>query len=187
MRKILIFLPVFAILFLIVLIVGNRLKETKIQKLVRNNNQTMQITSVDFQNNQKIPLKFTCDLDNISPQLKFSNVQEQTKSLVLIMDDPDAPMGTFVHWILININPKTQMIPENSAPQEALQGYNSAGKNFYTGPCPPSGTHRYFFKLYALDKELVLTQESDKKAVEAAMEGHIIEKAELIGLYERGS
>ena len=101
------------------------------------------------------------------------------------MDDPDALMGTFVHWVLFNIDPKTTLIPENSMPMGAVQGKNSADSNKYVGPCPPSGTHRYFFKLYALDKMLVLSSDSDKNALELAMEGHILGKADLIGLYDR--
>ena len=145
----------------------------------------MKISSVNFQNNQKIPGKYTCDSSNINPELKFSDIPKDTKSLALIMDDPDALMGTFVHWVLFNIDPKTTLIPENSMPMGAVQGKNSADSNKYVGPCPPSGTHRYFFKLYALDKMLVLSSDSDKNALELAMEGHILGKADLIGLYDR--
>ncbi|PIZ98050.1 MAG: YbhB/YbcL family Raf kinase inhibitor-like protein [Candidatus Levybacteria bacterium CG_4_10_14_0_2_um_filter_35_8] len=147
--------------------------------------QKMKILSANFLNNQKIPSKYTCDSSNINPELKFSDIPETAKSLVLIMDDPDAPIGLFVHWVLFNMDPKSILISENSIPKSAIQGINSSGTNKYIGPCPPSGTHRYFFKLYALDKLLVLSSGCGKKAVEAAMEGHILEKAELMGLYER--
>jgi len=145
----------------------------------------MKILSANFLNNQKIPSKYTCDSLNINPELKFSDIQENAKSLVLIMDDPDAPMGIFVHWVIFNIDPKISSISQNSSPIGAIQGKNSSSSNKYVGPCPPSGTHRYFFKLYALDKLLVLSSDSDKNAVEKAMKGHILGKADLIGLYDR--
>jgi Raf kinase inhibitor-like YbhB/YbcL family protein len=147
----------------------------------------MKISSINFLNYQKIPGKYTCDLSNINPELRFTDIPEETKSFALIMDDPDAPTGTFIHWVLFNISPTVNIITENSVPLGAVQGINSANSNKYIGPCPPSGTHRYFFKLYALDKLLVLSSDSGKKAVEQAMDGHILEKAELVGLYERSS
>lgn len=145
----------------------------------------MKISSVEFQNNQKIPSKFTCDSLGISPELRFEEIPENTKSLVLIMDDPDAMIGTFVHWVLFNISSSVNIIPENSVPMGAVCGKTSANSNKYVGPCPPSGTHRYFFKLYALDKMLALSIESDIEAVASAMKDHVLDKAELIGLYER--
>ncbi len=146
----------------------------------------MRIYSPEFNDNSMIPAKFTCEGMDINPQLLFSDVPEETKSLVLIMDDPDAPMGTWVHWVLFNIPADVTGIPEDSIPDNAIQGLNSWPKNNYGGPCPPSGTHRYFFKLYALDVELELDDTATKKDVEQAMQGHILEKAELIGLYKKG-
>lgn len=142
----------------------------------------MKITSPEFNHNTKIPQKYTCDGDDISPPLSITDVPSNAKTLALINDDPDAPMGTWDHWIMYNI-PVSSKIAEDSAP--GTQGRNSWGRNDYGGPCPPSGTHRYFFKLYALDIELDLLEGADKGTVEKAMEGHIIEKTELIGLYER--
>jgi len=146
--------------------------------------QTMKLTSNAFQNNEKIPDKYTCKGENINPELAVKDIPAGTKSLALIMDDPDAPRGTWDHWILFNIKP-TGTIKENSVPEGASQGKNSAGKNEYSGPCPPSGTHRYIFKLYALDTELKIDENADKKAVENAMKGHILAETKLTGLYSK--
>ena len=145
----------------------------------------MRLTSPAFENNQLIPSKYTCDGEDINPPLRIEGVPEETKSLVLIVDDPDAPLGTWDHWIVWNIDPSTSLIEENKVPEGAIEGKNDFGKNSYGGPCPPSGTHRYHFKLYALDKKLQLDSSSEREAVEKAMEGHILDWAELIGLYGR--
>jgi hypothetical protein len=145
----------------------------------------MKVSSPEFMNNGMIPKKFSCQGQDINPELEFSGVPDSTKSLALIMDDPDAPTGTWVHWVLFNIPNDTRMIAEDSVPEDAVQGLNSWPKNSYGGPCPPSGTHRYFFKLYALDSILGLDEGATKADVEQAMQGHIIEKAELIGLYKK--
>lgn len=145
----------------------------------------MRIVSSAFENNTKIPSKYTCDGENVNPPLSFLDIPANTKSLVLIMDDPDAPMGTFVHWVLFNLNPKTSEIKENSIPQSAALGKTSVGKAGYVGPCPPSGTHRYFFKLFAINKVLPLTSDVEKQTVEEAMKDSILDKAEIIGLYSR--
>ena len=145
----------------------------------------MRLTSPAFKNNQLIPKKYTCDGENINPPLQISGIPAGTKSLVLIVDDPDAPMGTWVHWVVWNISPDTTLIEENSVPQGSIQGVNDFGKNTYGGPCPPRGTHRYYFKLYALNTKLPLNPSATKKDVEKAMEGAILEKAELVGLYKR--
>ena len=142
----------------------------------------MKITSPEFQNNQLMPGKFTCDGEDINPALNIEGVPEGTKSLALIMDDPDAPMGTWVHWVVFDI-PVISEIKENSVPGK--QGNNTAGRKQYHGPCPPSGTHRYFFKIYALDTVLNLNEGITKSQLEKAMESHILDKAELIGLYKR--
>ena len=146
---------------------------------------TLSVTSSAFQHNGTIPLKYTCDGEDISPPLSISGVSDETKSLVLIMDDPDAPVGTWDHWVVWNINPATKEITENSVPSGSVEGKTSSGQNQYGGPCPPSGTHWYFFKFYALDTLLDLSVTSGKKDVEKAMEGRILDKTEIIGLYKR--
>lgn len=146
----------------------------------------MKITSPAFEANTNIPSKYTCDGDNINPPLKFDGVPAEAKSLALIVDDPDAPVpGGFVHWVIFNIDPATNKIAENSAPENAVQGQGSSGESKYVAPCPPSGTHRYFFKLFALDANLDLDSSATREDVELAMKGHILDQAELIGLYQR--
>lgn len=147
----------------------------------------MQLTSSVFEHNSKIPSLYTCDGDNINPPLLISDVPEGTKSLVLIMDDPDAvkPTGkVWDHWIVWNISPKMKEIKEGKEPEGAF-GSGSSNSRGYRGPCPPDGEHRYYFKLYALDKKLELPEGSGKAEIERAMDGHIIEQAELVGLYIR--
>jgi Raf kinase inhibitor-like YbhB/YbcL family protein len=144
--------------------------------------EAMKLTSPEFENNQMMPARFTCEGQDVSPELVIEGIPAGARSLTLIMDDPDAPMGTWVHWVLYNI-PVTGSIKENSAPGEA--GMTDSGKAKYHGPCPPSGTHRYFFKIYALDAKLGLASEPSKEDVEAAMKGHILAQAELVGLYKR--
>lgn len=143
----------------------------------------MKLSSDVFVNNGAIPKKYTCDGLNVNPPLRIEHVPDKARSLALVVDDPDAPMGTWDHWEVWNIMPKTTTIAENSVP--GTEGKNSWGQRAYGGPCPPRGTHRYFFKLYALDTELKLAASTDKKTLERAMEGHILAKAELIGLYQR--
>ena len=145
----------------------------------------MKITSSAFEHNSEIPSIYTCDGENINPPLEFVQVPTNAKSLVLIVDDPDAPMGTFVHWVLFNVSPKSKGVKENSIPDSVIQGLNSANKTGYMGPCPPSNTHHYFFKLYALDITLDLSPNATKQMVEQKMQGHIIDKTELVGLYSR--
>ena len=145
----------------------------------------MKIISLAFEHNSEIPSIYTCDGENINPPLEFVQVPTNAKSLVLIVDDPDAPMGTFVHWVLFNVSPKSKGVKENSIPDSAIQGLNSTNKTGYMGPCPPSNTHRYFFKLYALDMKLNLSQKPTKQELEQGIQGHILDKAELIGLYGR--
>jgi hypothetical protein len=140
------------------------------------------ITSPAFENNSFIPSKYTCDGANVNPALKIEGMPEGTQSLTLIVDDPDAPTGTWDHWIVCDI-PPIERIEENSVP--GTEGLNDFRKHSYGGPCPPSGTHRYFFKVYALDTKLALHPNSRKKDVEKAMEGHILAKGEIIGLYKR--
>lgn len=142
----------------------------------------MKLTSPEFSSMQLIPKKFSCQGKSINPALHIQEIPEGTKSLVLIMDDPDAPKKTFVHWVVYNM-PILKEIKEDSIPGE--EGVNSSGEIGYFPPCPPSGKHRYFFKLYALDSELSLDEGATKEDVERAMEGHIVAQDELIGLYEK--
>lgn len=144
----------------------------------------MKLISSAFENGGRIPSKYSCDGENISPELKISDVPEDTKSLVLIMDDPDAPVGTWDHWVVFNISSSVGEIKEGEEPV-GVKGKNSWGKTGYGGPCPPDREHRYFFKLYALDIELDLSEGATKKEVEDVMEGHVLEKVELMGRYER--
>ena len=143
---------------------------------------TMTVKSPAFKHNETIPDKYTCQGQSINPEIDIEGIPEKTKTLALIMDDPDAPNGTFDHWVMWNI-PRAPMIAENSAPGK--QGKNGKHENKYTGPCPPSGTHHYHFNVYALDSELSLGADADKSALEKAMEGHILAKAEMIGLYKK--
>lgn len=145
----------------------------------------MKIFSRAFQSGELIPSKYTCDGNNISPPLKISGIPKAAKSLALIVDDPDAPAGTWVHWIIWNINPQTTSIAEQSVPADAIEGKTSFGKSGYGGPCPPSGTHRYFFKIYALDTWLDLPRATDRAALGNAIAGRILDKAEIIGIYKR--
>lgn len=138
-----------------------------------------------FTNNGFIPAKYTCDGDNVNPPFKFDDVPETAQSLTLIVDDPDAPAGDWVHWTVWNINPATRQIPEDSVPDGAREGLTDFGRAGYGGPCPPSGTHRYQFKLYALDVPLNLDHQSTKKDIERAMSGHVLEQTLLVGLYKR--
>lgn len=161
----------------------------------------MRLTSPAFKNNEPIPVKYTCDGDppagGISPPLEISGVPTAAKSLVLIVDDPDAPAGTlqpgsgqaWVHWIIWNLDPATTEIKEGIQVPETHLGMTSFGKPGYGGPCPPSGTHRYVFKLYALDTSFPSPPEPfpTKEQLERAMRNHILDRAELIGLYKRQS
>jgi len=142
----------------------------------------LSVTSPAFANNGRIPAKYTCDGNDVNPPLSIEGIPEGTKSLVLIVDDPDAPRGTWDHWIIWNI-PPAQKIEENSVP--GTEGLNDSGRRSYGGPCPPSGTHRYFFKVYALDTTLNLSPNSRKRDVEKAMMGHILAQGQIVGLYSR--
>jgi Raf kinase inhibitor-like YbhB/YbcL family protein len=143
------------------------------------------LSSTAFQNNGLVPAKYTCDGNDINPPLFIENVPQGARSLALIVDDPDAPMGTWVHWVVWNINPAMKEIKENDVPKGASFGLNDFKNQAYGGPCPPSGTHRYFFKLYALDTALNLSSGAKKHDVEKAMKGHVISQTQIIGLYKR--
>ncbi len=146
---------------------------------------SLQLTSSAFAKGGAIPAKYTCDGEDVNPPLAIDRVPAGTKSLALIVDDPDAPVGLWVHWVLWNIHPQIRQITEKSVPAGAVQGKNSWGRTSYGGPCPPSGTHRYFFKLYALDTILKLGSGTTKAELERTMEGHVIGKGELMGTYRR--
>ena len=149
---------------------------------------SINLTSTAFANNQRIPKKYTCDGENINPPLTISEIPEGTNSLVLIVDDPDAPAKVWVHWLVFNMPPQFDEISEGVSPPSSLQGLNDFGEIGYGGPCPPQGPdHRYFFKLYALDTILEIQKDASKETVEKAMAGHIISKTQLIGLYGRGN
>jgi len=156
-----------------------------------NKTQTMKLTSSAFNEGQPIPAKYTCDGTNVSPPLKWSGAPPAAKSLALICDDPDAPVGTWVHWVLYDLQPAISELgegvpPLNPLPNGAHQGVNDFRKIGYGGPCPPPGKpHRYFFKIYALDQPLQLKPGATKKELLAAMEGHVLAEGQLIGTYQR--
>lgn len=147
----------------------------------------MVIKSSAFKNNETIPSKYTCEGDDINPLLEVSGLPENTKSLTLVVDDPDAPAGNWNHWLVWNINSKTQYIYEDSVPAGAVEGTTSFGRVGYGGPCPPKGDspHRYFFKVYALDKELDLEEGASREDLLSAMEGSVLEQVEIVGKYQR--
>jgi Raf kinase inhibitor-like YbhB/YbcL family protein len=146
----------------------------------------MKIESTAFKKGEAIPSRYSCQGKDMNPELHFSDVSTAAKSLALIVDDPDAPGGTWVHWVIFNIPGDVKQIPENAVPSHSVQGKNSWGKNAWGGPCPPSGTHRYFFKVYALDQMLSLSPSSDAKQLEEAMKDHLLAEGELMGTYKKG-
>src|SRR3990172_4411996 len=172
-------------IFVLVKIKNPHPKKESLTITIQEKSSTMKLSSSAFTHNQTIPAKYTCDGENVNPPLTITDVLTDSKSLTLIVDDPDAPAGTWVHWTVWNISPDTKQIAENSVPSNAIQGKTSFGNSGYGGPCPPSGTHRYFFKLYALDTTLSLGQNATKQDLEKAFVGHILDQAELIGLYSR--
>ncbi len=145
----------------------------------------MQLSSPSFQNNQNIPNKFSCQGENISPELNIKDVPKNAKSLVLILDDPDAPIGTFTHWTIWNIPPQTNKIIEAVDNTFATQGINSANQNGYIAPCPPTGTHHYIFSLYALSDNLNLPATTTVNDLKKAIQDKIITQTKLIGLYQK--
>jgi Raf kinase inhibitor-like YbhB/YbcL family protein len=144
----------------------------------------MTITSSAFQQGGNIPSRFTCDGGNTSPPLQITGVPSEAKTLVIIADDPDAPSGLFTHWLVWNIPSRTNAIAEGSTPK-GVHGTNDFGKSGYGGPCPPSGTHRYYFRVFALDRELALGPGAKRSQLDAAMKGHVIAQGELMGRYAR--
>lgn len=144
----------------------------------------LKISSSVFENNSYIPKKYTCDGDGINPPLEISGIPEETKSLVLIVDDPDAPSGVWDHWVKFNISTNTAKIEEGNE-NFGISGRGTEGSLSYKGPCPPFGTHHYVFHLYALDINLSLLEGVTKKEVISNMIGHILEQTEIVGLYKR--
>ena len=142
----------------------------------------LKIRSVAFSHGGYIPPRYTCEGENVNPPLEISDIPENTKTLALIVEDPDAPRGVYDHWIAWNI-PPNEAIEENSRP--GISGKNSFGNTGYGGPCPPSGSHRYFFKVYALDSDLNIRAGSDKKTLQEAMKDHVLGSGELMGHYQK--
>jgi Raf kinase inhibitor-like YbhB/YbcL family protein len=143
----------------------------------------LEIASDAFEADGTIPRRYTCDGENVSPPLSFAGVPEGTRSLALVVDDPDAPVGTFTHWLARGIGPGAGGLGEGQpAPREGRNGFGTIG---YAGPCPPRGRHRYFFRLHALDAELDIESGADRDEFDHALDGHVLETAELMGGYER--
>ena len=165
---------------------GGRLSKTGVASspaIEQGGSGQMKLTSNAFENNQFIPAKYTCDGEDIVPPFSISGIPNGTKSLALIVDDPDSPSGDWVHWLVWNINPEAGEIAEGTVPDGTTEGMNDFGKVGWGGPCPHSGTHHYQFKLYALDTILNLGSSAIKRDVESAIEGHILDQAVLVGLY----
>ena len=152
------------------------------QAVVENDFKVLDVTSSAFGNRQTIPRKYTCEGDDVNPPLEIGRIPVEAKSLVLIVEDPDAPLGTWVHWLVWNI-PVIHHIHENQIPGD--QGLNDFGRNTYGGPCPPSGTHRYLFKVYALDDLIDLPEGSLRTHLEDAMRDHILAVGEIEGRYRK--
>jgi hypothetical protein len=151
---------------------------------------TIRVTSPAFQDGQRIPKQYTCDGDDISPPLSWELIPDETKSIALIVDDPDAPGGTYVHWVVYDVPADVQGLPEDLPRDKAFpvggeQGVNSSNELGYTGPCPPSGTHRYFFKVYALDDKTNLPPGETKAKLLKALQGHILAQGQIMGRYKR--
>lgn len=183
-------LPLLLLPFLVMLLPGCAAEDQAAPASEEESAMSIELTSPAFNHGDAIPAKFSCDGDDISPPLQWQNVPAGTQSLAVIMDDPDAPRGTWIHWVLYNIPAATSELPENVAPADSLPGGGSQGTSSfrrvgYGGPCPPGGSHRYFFKLYALDNQLDLAAGATKDQLLAAMEGHILGQGELMGTYTR--
>jgi len=170
---------IFVILFLSIFLISSSMSQEATQK------GGFKISTSAFENNGQIPVKYACDGANVNPPLKIEKTPREAKSLAMIFDDVDAPRGSYVHWILWNIDPNIKEIKENSVPEGAVQGMNDFKKQNYGGPCPPGRAHRYVFKIYALVICLNLDPHSTKADLEKAMEGHVISEARWIGKYKK--
>jgi hypothetical protein len=173
-----------------VLLCSYQSKNQSQSTIIGGKNMEIKITSTAFDEGGMIPEKYTCDGIDISPPLTWTSVPDGTKTLALICDDPDAPLGTWVHWVLFNIPANINELAEATPPDKELENGAKQGKNGfrkigYGGPCPPRGTHRYYFKIFALDTELDLKAGAKKKQLLKAMEGHILGKGQLMGRYKR--
>ena len=146
---------------------------------------SLSLTSPAFKHEGEIPARYTCEGDDIVPELSWSEVPGGAASLVLIMDDPDAPKGTFTHWLVWGISPETKEFPTDSVPSGVVQGTNDAGKLGYFGPCPPSGQHRYYFRFYALDIPVSLPPTARRADVDKLVKGHVLAEATLLGRFGR--
>jgi Raf kinase inhibitor-like YbhB/YbcL family protein len=164
----------------------NNLKSQAVKNSPKAKMTSMKISSPVFNQNGQIPSQYSCDGANINPPLTIDDIPINSKTLVLVVDDPDAPAGNWTHWLVFNIDPNIREIAENKVPVGAKLGLNSFGETKYGGPCPPSGTHHYIFHLYALDMVLGLTDEAGRQELEIKMAGHILGQGELVGLYKRG-
>jgi Raf kinase inhibitor-like YbhB/YbcL family protein len=149
--------------------------------------ETVQITSSAFEHGDYIPTRYTCDGEDISPPLQIGGLPQEAKSLALIVEDPDAPVGTWVHWAVWNLPPDLQELSPGKIPPQASEGVNDFDRAGYGGPCPPSGVHRYYFNIFALDTVLNLAKGSRRKELDRAMKGHIIGYGSLMGRYQRQS
>lgn len=183
-------------LFLLIVLVllcfcqGNTQSNEEQTEVKGEDKMDIKVTSTAFEEGGMIPSKYTCDGEDISPPLSWSGVPEGTKSIALISDDPDAPMGTWVHWVAFNLPPETRELIEDISHGEMLevggkQGKTDFGKVGYGGPCPPSGTHRYYFKIYALDSMINSEAGITKADLLEAMKGHILAQGQLMGKYKR--
>lgn len=169
-------------------IMGNKLKLVLLGIVFMANSKDQgkfTLASPAFDHQKQIPAKYTCDGENISPQIHWENAPEGTQSFALIVDDPDAPKKVWVHWVVFNIPADAKSLKEGIRTGNFVQGMTDFGSVGFGGPCPPSGTHRYYFKLYALDTILDLPEGATKEELLKAMNGHILDQTELIGLYQR--
>ncbi len=177
---------------LVIVIIGiiffsyNYYRDIKLRKsYIISENYMIKVASTSFPTNGTIPKEYTCDGQNINPKLMIENVPINASSLVLIVDDPDSPSGIFTHWLVWNIDPKIKEIKVNNIPKDAQTGENDFGRVGYGGPCPNQGTHRYFFRVYALDTVLNLPPGAKRSELTSSIAGHIIDKGELMGKYSR--
>jgi hypothetical protein len=150
---------------------------------MKMNAHHLTLSSPAFEHGKPIPARYTCDGEDINPPLLISQVPSTCKTLALIVDDPDAPAGTWSHWLVWNIDPATSLLPEGSVPDGSVQGMTDFRRSGYGGPCPPSGVHRYFFRLFALDRRLTLGPDTTRQSLLSALKGHVVMQTELMGTY----